>query len=58
VTGLPLDVNTDEIEKVFQRYGVIAEKPGDSSKIIHISENDDGLPTGNAVIGMVRKIIH
>ncbi|SMQ46672.1 unnamed protein product [Zymoseptoria tritici ST99CH_1A5] len=50
VTGLPLDVNADEIEKVFQRYGVIAETPNDSSKIIHISENEDGLPTGNAVI--------
>lgn len=52
MTGLPLDVNADEIEKVFQRYGVIAETPNDSSKIIHISENEDGLPTGNAVIGI------
>jgi HIV Tat-specific factor 1 len=51
VTGLPLDVNTDEIEKVFQRYGVIAEMPHNSDKIIHITEDDDGLPTGSAVIG-------
>lgn len=53
VSGLPLDVNVDEIRDNFIKCGMIAESADDNEKRIKLYNDAEGNFKGEALIGMV-----
>ena len=50
VTGLPLDVTTDELKEIFTKCGIINEDPTTGESKIKIYKDIDGNPKGDALI--------
>jgi HIV Tat-specific factor 1 len=50
VTGLPEDIDADELRKFFSRYGIIAESLDDNGKRIKLYNDKDGKFKGEALI--------
>lgn len=50
MSGLPSDVDVDEVRACFQRYGIIAESPDDNEKRIKLYNDKDGNFKGEALI--------
>jgi HIV Tat-specific factor 1 len=53
VTSLPSDVDVEEVEQVFSRYGVIAESLDSDAPRIKLYTDDNGNFRGEALIGKV-----
>lgn len=50
VTGLPDDIDADELRDFFGKYGIIAESLDDNGKRIKLYNDKDGKFTGEALI--------
>ncbi|EME87425.1 uncharacterized protein MYCFIDRAFT_75283 [Pseudocercospora fijiensis CIRAD86] len=50
VSGLPLDVDTEEVREVFSKYGIIAESAEDNEKRVKLYNDANGNFKGEALI--------
>ncbi|KAF7184964.1 Splicing factor U2AF-associated protein 2 [Pseudocercospora fuligena] len=50
VSGLPLDVDTEEVREVFSKYGIIAESADDNEKRVKLYNDANGNFKGEALI--------
>lgn len=54
MTGLPEDIDADELREFFGKYGIIAESLDDNGKRIKLYNDQDGNFKGEALISKYR----